>query len=133
MARRPVLIAFRGEAGHDRGMNGGSILIVARVHGAAAAAGQLRDALDELAGAAAAEPGCRSFEVFGAASAGEFCVLSQWDDEEALRAHYTGDAYGRYLRMAGPLLSGNSSVVIHHVSASVRALDPNLPDPRVLG
>ena len=60
-------------------------------------------------------------------------LLSSWTSEAALRTHYTTAHYRRYREHVGPLLARPSDVVIHHIAATVRALDPNPPDPEKLG
>lgn len=108
-------------------------LIVAELHGLAGRQPELRALLDELAAGSREEQGCVSFRVLGAEEPGEFVLLSQWSDEDALRAHYSTPHYRRYREQAGPLLARPSDVVVHHVEQSVHALDPNPPDPGEVG
>ncbi len=104
-------------------------VLVAELHGLAGRQQELRALLDELAEGAGDEPGCVSFRVLKAAEAGEFVLLSGWTDERALSAHYATPHYRRYREQVGPLLARPSDVVVHHVGATIRALDPNPPDP----
>jgi quinol monooxygenase YgiN len=108
-------------------------LLVAELHGRAGLQAELRALLDELAAGAHGESGCVSFQVLSAEDPGEFVLLSTWADEQALRAHYATPHYRRYREQVGPLLARGSDVVVHHLSATVRALDPNPPDPGKLG
>jgi quinol monooxygenase YgiN len=108
-------------------------LLVAELHGLAGLQAQLRELLDALADGARGEPGCVSFRVLSAAEPGEFVLLSAWSDEAALRAHYATPHYHRYREQVGPLLARPSDVVVHHVEQTLRALDPNPPDPGELG
>jgi len=39
----------------------------------------------------------------------------------------------RYRERVGPLLARPSDIVVHQIAATVRALDPNPPDPGMLG
>jgi quinol monooxygenase YgiN len=64
---------------------------------------------------------------------GECLLVSSWKSEAALRAHYRTDAYLRYRSRVTELLTRPSDVVLHHVAATVRARDPNPPDPTLLG
>lgn len=114
-------------------MSDPGLLVVADMHGLAGRAGELRGALDELAAGSRGEPGCRSFRVFAADEPGELLVLSAWTDEAALRAHYATVHYRRYRDLVGPLLARASDVTVHQVSGTVRARDPNPPDPGMLG
>jgi quinol monooxygenase YgiN len=108
-------------------------LLVAELHGLAGLQAQLRELLDALADGARGEPGCISFRVLSAADPGEFVLLSAWIDEAALRAHYATPHYRYYREHVGPLLARGSDVVVHHVEQTLRALDPNPPDPGELG
>ncbi|HTA05700.1 MAG TPA: antibiotic biosynthesis monooxygenase, partial [Solirubrobacteraceae bacterium] len=64
---------------------------------------------------------------------GEFVLLSSWADEQALRAHYATSHYRHYREQVGLLLARPSDVVVHHLALTVKALDPNPPDPGELG
>jgi quinol monooxygenase YgiN len=108
-------------------------LLVAELHGLAGLQAQLRELLDALADGARGEPGCISFRVLSSDDAGEFVLLSSWTSEGALRTHYATAHYRRYREQVGPLLARPSDVVVHHLAATVHALDPNPPDPGKLG
>ena len=110
-----------------------AVLLVAELHGRAALAEQLRSLLEELAGASLAEPACTGFRVLSAPEPAELVILGSWATESALREHYDTDHYQRYRERVGPLLARPSDVVVHHLGASVHALDPNPPDPGLLG
>ena len=106
-----------------------SRLLIARIHGLAGRRRELRSLLDDLAVAARGEPGCSAFDVLELRDPGELVLLVAWDDEEALRAHFATPHYRRYREAVGPLLARPSDVTIHHVARSLRAIDPNPPDP----
>jgi quinol monooxygenase YgiN len=108
-------------------------LLVAELHGLAGRQPELRALLDELAAGSRSERGCVSFRVLAAEEPGEFVLLSQWSEEDALRTHYATPHYRRYREQVGPLLARPSDVVVHHLAASLHALDPNPPDPGELG
>jgi|SRR5689334_5534816 quinol monooxygenase YgiN len=108
-----------------------TVVAVARVHGIAAARGELIDLLRGTAVAARAEPGCRSYDVAEALDgADEFVVVQTWDDEAALEAHYRGPAHQAYQREVFGLLARPSELVIHQVSSTERPVDPGPMDPR---
>jgi quinol monooxygenase YgiN len=108
-------------------------LLVAELHGLAGRRRELRALLDELAAGAGDEPGCLSFRVLAAEEPGELVLISAWSSEDALRAHYATPHYLRYREQVGPLLARPSDVVLHRIATTVRALDPNPPDPGELG
>ncbi len=111
----------------------GGVLLVAELHGRTALTAELHALLRELAAASGAEPPCNGFRVLLADEPGEFVMLSSWSSEEALRAHYDSAHYRHYRQQVGPLLARPSDVVVHHLSATVHALDPNPPDPGMFG
>jgi quinol monooxygenase YgiN len=111
----------------------GSVLLVADVHGRTGLEPELRVLLRELADASHAEPQCVGFRVLDAEESGEFVLLGSWNTEAAMREHYDTSHYRRYRDQVQPLLARPSDVVVHHVSVTVHAADPNPPDPGLLG
>jgi quinol monooxygenase YgiN len=110
-----------------------SVLLVAEMHGRTALEPQLRALLGELAQATKTEPLCADFRVLAAEGPGEFVLLGSWRSETAMREHYDTSHYRRYRDQVAPLLARPSDVVVHHISNTVQALDPNPPDPGLLG
>jgi quinol monooxygenase YgiN len=108
-------------------------LLVAELHGLAGRADELRALVMALADEAEAEPGCVSFRVYAGDEAGELLILSEWVDDATLEAHYATPHYRRYRDRVSPLLARPSDVVVHHVSTTIRAIDPAPPDPARLG
>lgn len=114
-------------------MTDAAILLIAEVHGLAGRAGELRALLDDLADGTRGEPGCSGFRVLAGDSAGEFVLVESWSGDEALRDHYATAHYRRYRSAVTELLAQPSDVLVHHISSTVRAVDPNPPDPGLLG
>jgi quinol monooxygenase YgiN len=110
-----------------------SVLLVAEVHGQTGLEPQLRVLLRELADASNTEPERVGFRALAAEESGEFVLLGSWNTETAMREHYDTSHYGRYRDHVQPLLARPSDVVVHHVSVTVHAVDPNPPDPGLLG
>ncbi len=110
-----------------------SILLVAQMHGRTGLESQLRSLVKELADASLTELECTDFRVLAAEDPGELVLLACWSSEAAMRAHYDTSHYRYYRDQVEPLLARPSDVVVHHVSATVHALDPNPPDPGLLG
>jgi quinol monooxygenase YgiN len=108
-------------------------ILVAELHGLAGRAGELHSLVAALRDGAIGEPGCVSFRVYEGAPAGELLILSEWTDDAALQAHYTTPHYRRYRESVSPLLARPSDVLVHHISATLRAIDPAPPDPARLG
>jgi quinol monooxygenase YgiN len=114
---------------HTAAMSVPGIMLVADLHGLAGRVAELRALLDELADHSRSEPACVDFRVLSAPEPAEFVLLSTWTDETALRSHYDSAHYRHYRAQVGPLLARPSDVLVHRLSASVHALDPNPPDP----
>jgi quinol monooxygenase YgiN len=109
------------------------VIIEAELHGLAGREAELRQALDELAIATRAEDGCRRFRVLSAEEPGEIVLLTAWSDRKALDEHYRSRHHRRYRDAVGPLLARPSDVLVHHLTKTIRALDPNLPEPGLFG
>jgi quinol monooxygenase YgiN len=114
-------------------MSDSTVLLVSEMHGRAALAAELHAVLLELAAASQTEPECGSFRVLLTEEPGEYVVLASWQSEAAMREHYQTGHYRHYREQVGPLLARPSDVVVHRLSATVHARDPNPPDPGLLG
>jgi quinol monooxygenase YgiN len=111
-----------------------SVLLVAEIHGRTALVeSQLRPLLRELADVSRTEPQCTDFRVLAAEEPGEFVLLGCWSSETAMREHYDTSHYRRYREQVAPLLARPSDVLVHHISSTAHALDPNPPDPGLFG
>ena len=114
-------------------MSDPGVLLLAEVHGRAGLADELQVVLAELVQGTLAEPDCVGYRVLSDEEPGEYVLLGSWSSEESLRAHYETPHYLRYRDQVGPFLARPSDVVVHHVSKTVHAQDPNPPDPGLLG
>ncbi len=114
-------------------MSDPAVVLVAEIHGRAGLADGLRDLLADLAVGALAEAECVGYRVLTDRVPAEYVLLGAWSSEAGLRAHYETPHYRRYREQVGPLLARPSDVVVHHISRTVHALDPNPPDPGLLG
>lgn len=109
------------------------IIIVAEIHGLAGRAAELAALLATLAKGSVEELGCGAYRVLETGEPGEYVVISEYAGEAAVRDHYKTDHYRYYRSHVDELLARPSDVVVHHVSQTIRAVDPNLPDPALLG
>jgi quinol monooxygenase YgiN len=109
------------------------VLLIAEIHGRTGLAQPLRTVLSELVGGTLSEPECVSYRVLTADEPAEHLLLGAWASEAALQAHYETPHYRRYREEVASLLSRPSDVVVHHLSSTVHARDPNPPDPGLLG
>ena len=100
-----------------------SHLLIARVHGVAARGAELTAAAQELADASAAREGCLGFDVLAPPGAqAELVLVSAWRSDREMRAHFSSDAYGRYVSAVTDLLTRPSDVTIHAISGTVHPL-----------
>jgi quinol monooxygenase YgiN len=100
-----------------------STLLIARVHGVAVRGAELTAAAQELAAAARAQEGCLSFDVLAEPGAhAELVLVSAWQSESVMRAHFASGAYGRYVSAVTDLLTRPSDVTIHRVAGTVHPL-----------
>jgi quinol monooxygenase YgiN len=114
-------------------MSRSRVILQAELHGLVGRGPELGALLAALAAGSRAEPGCEAFRVLTAEEPGEVLVLAFFADDSALRAHYGTSHYRRYREQVGELLARPSDVVVHHVSDTVHARDPNPPDPGYFG
>jgi quinol monooxygenase YgiN len=108
-------------------------LLLAEIHGLAGRQAELMALLEELAAASRQEKACEWFRVLRPSDPGEFVLLSMWTGDTALRDHYRTAHYERYRMQVGPLLARSSDVTLMPISGVIHALDPNPPDPGMLG
>jgi quinol monooxygenase YgiN len=111
-----------------------SHLLIARVHGVAARSADLRAAAEELAEFSGAQQGCLGFDVLAPPGApAELVLVSAWRSERDMRAHFSSDAYGRYVLAVTDLLTRPSDVTIYGVSAIVHPLPDLSTEPQRAG
>lgn len=108
-------------------------LLLAEIHGLAGRQAELTALLEELATASRQEPACEWFRVLRPSDPGEFVLLSMWTDDAALRDHYRTSHYERYRMQVGPLLARSSDVTLMPIAGVIHAVDPDPPDPGLLG
>jgi quinol monooxygenase YgiN len=108
-----------------------TVIAIGRVYGLAASRRQLVDLMRRTAGAARAEPGCRSYDFAEALDgADEFIVVHEWDDRAALAAHYRGAAHAAYQQGLHGLLARPSDLAIHEIASTERPVGRGPMDPR---
>ena len=108
-------------------------LLLAEIHGLGGGQAELATLLEELAVGSRQETGCEWFRVTRSVDPGEFVLRSLWKSQQALREHYQTAHYRRYRMRIGPMLARPSDVTLFTVTETVHAVDPNPPDPDLLG
>jgi len=116
------------------GVSDPAVIVVADLHGLTGRVDELSGLLRDLAAGARTERECVEYRVLtDHDEPGDFVLISSWESEAGLRAHYTTVHYRVYRSEVAPLLARPSDVVVHRVSSTVHALDPNPPDPGLFG
>ena len=114
-------------------MSDAGVVLIGQMHGLVGRHAELERLLDELAAGTRDDPGCLAYQVASLPEPGEYLVVVTWRDEAALRNHYSTPAYVRYRSAVGELLARPSDVVVHRISSTVTARDPNPPEPGLFG
>jgi quinol monooxygenase YgiN len=106
------------------------VVVHARVHAIASGRDAVARAIRELTTQARRQEGC--VEYLGAEmldEPGEFLVVSAWDDESSMRAHYEGADYGRFGTDVTPLLAQPSDTAVYTVSQPTRPIPDLSSEP----
>jgi quinol monooxygenase YgiN len=108
-----------------------AVIAVADMFGISGRRSELVELLERSEREAAAEPGCRRY-TFAAALADpdQFMLVTEWDSQEALDAHYRSQAFARFQFGLDGLLARPSQLTVYSVSQSVRPLNTRPMDPR---
>jgi quinol monooxygenase YgiN len=114
-------------------MSDAIVILIGEMHGLVGRHAELEQVLDELAAGTRDEPDCLAYHVASLPEPGEYLIVGTWRDEAALRRHYSTPAYARYRSAVGELLARPSDVVVHRVTSTVHARDPNPPEPGLFG
>ena len=77
------------------------------------------------------EPGCRRY-TFAATLADPdvFLLVTEWDSQEALDAHYESEAFAEFQFALDGLLARPSEMTVYPITASARPLNTRPMDPR---
>jgi quinol monooxygenase YgiN len=114
-------------------MSHAGVILIGEMHGLVGRHAELEQLLAELAARTREDPDCLGYHVASLQEPGEYLVVATWRHEAALRAHYSAPAYARYRGAVGELLARPSDVVVHRISSTVHARDPNPPEPGMFG
>jgi quinol monooxygenase YgiN len=108
-----------------------NVIAVAEMFGVAARRAELVALLADSEARSATEPGCRRY-TFAAtlADPDRFLLVSEWDSEEALDAHYDSEAFAEFQFGLDGLLARPSEMTVYSVLGSVRPLNTRPMDPR---
>jgi quinol monooxygenase YgiN len=107
------------------------VIAIAEMFGISGRREELATLLERFERWASGEPGCRRY-TFGAtlADPSRFVLVSEWDSEEALDAHYRSREFVDFQLGLDGLLARPSESTVYSADAGVRPLDTRPMDPR---
>lgn len=106
-------------------------IALAEMFGISGRRDELAALLERFEGWAAGEPGCRRY-TFAAtlADPSRFVLVSEWDSQEALDAHYRSEEFTEFQLGLDGLLARPSELTIYSGEWAVRPLNTRPMDPR---
>ena len=108
-----------------------AIVAVADMFGIASRRRELADLLARAEGEADGIPGCRRYTFAAAlADADHFVLVSEWDDQASLDAHYASTAFATLQFSLNGLLARPSDMTMHSISGTARPVSTTPMDPR---
>jgi len=108
-----------------------AVIVLADLFGLSGRRGELLALLERSERDAAGEPGCRRYTFATTlVDPDRFVMLSEWDNPEALDAHYRSDAFAAFQFGLHGLLAQPSEMTAYSVDASVRPVNTRPMDPR---
>jgi quinol monooxygenase YgiN len=108
-----------------------TVIAVADMFGIAAARDELMALMGRLGREAASHPGCTRY-TFAAtlADPDQFVLLSEWEDQKALDAHFRSQAFSEFQFALDGLLARPSELTVYTADAAIRPLNSRPMDPR---
>ena len=107
------------------------VIAIAEMFGISGRREELAALLERFERWAAGEPGCRRY-TFAAtlADPSRFVLVSEWDSQEALDAHYRSEAFADFQLGLDGLLARPSELTISSGEGAARPLNTRPMDPR---
>jgi quinol monooxygenase YgiN len=108
-----------------------AVIAVADMFAISGRRGELVARLERFERDAATQPGCRRYNFAATLLDPEhFVLLSEWDDAEALDAHYRSEGFASFQFDLHGLLAQPTATTVYSVEGSVRPMDTAPMDPR---
>lgn len=132
--RRAALMADQVASGHPHPcakLRVMAVIAIAEMFGISGRRTELATLLERFGGWAGGEPGCRRY-IFAATltDPSRFVLVSEWETQEALDAHYRSEAFADFQLSLDGLLARPSESTVYSAEASVRPLNTRPMDPR---
>lgn len=108
-----------------------AVIAIADMYGIEGRRDELAVLLGRFEPEAAAQPGCRRY-TFAATLADptQFVLVSEWESEDALDAHYRSTAFSEFQFGLNGLLARPSELTVYGTEGAVRPVDSRPMDPR---
>jgi quinol monooxygenase YgiN len=107
------------------------VIAIAEMFGISGRRDELSTLLERFGSWAGGEPGCKRY-IFAAtlADPSRFVLLSEWESQEAMDAHYRSEAFADFQLGLDGLLARPSESTVYSAEGAVRPLDTRPMDPR---
>ena len=107
------------------------VIAIAEMFGISGRRDELATLLERFERWAGGEPGCKRY-IFAAtlADPSRFVLVSEWETQEALDAHYRSQAFAEFQRGLDGLLARPSESTVYSAEGAVRPLNTRPMDPR---
>ncbi len=108
-----------------------AVIAIAEMFGISGRRDELAALLERFGGWAGGEPGCRRY-VFAAtlADPSRFILVSEWENQEALDAHYRSQSFADFQLGLDGLLARPSESTVYSAHDAVRPVNTRPMDPR---
>ena len=107
------------------------VIAVAEMFGISGRREELAELLERFEHWAAGEPGCRRYTfAVTLANPSRFVLVSEWDSQAALDAHYRSEEFAEFQLGLDGLLARPSELTMYAGESAVRPLDTRPMDPR---
>jgi len=108
-----------------------AVIAVGEMFGISGRREELTTLLERFERWATGEPGCRRYAFTVAlADPSRFMLLSEWESQEALDAHYRSDAFADFQLSLDGLLARPSELTVYSLEGALRPVDTRPMDPR---
>lgn len=108
-----------------------AVIAIADMYGIEGRRDELAALLARFERQAAAQPGCRRYTFAETLNDfARFVLLSEWESEEALDAHYRSEAFSEFQFGLDGLLARPSELTVYSTEGAVRPVDSRPMDPR---
>jgi quinol monooxygenase YgiN len=107
------------------------VLAIAEMFGIIGRRDELASLLERFERVACGQPGCRRY-TFAATLADptRFVLVSEWESEDALDAHYRSEAFAEFQFALDGLLARPSEATVYSGEGAIRPMDTRPMDPR---